>query len=735
MAVVQISRIQIRRGRALEGTGFPQLASGELGWAIDTQELFIGNGSVAEGSPAVGNTKVITDRDLFVENNMLALIRHIYKSNDPSISTGESPNVPISRTLQQRLDDRVTTTNFGAQGNFDPLAPINLSGADDTAALRRAINQLFLNQASTEAYNNTADGVKSRVILEIPAGRYKITSPLYIPSYTTIVGAGPDKTIIEYTSRYITANVTANNKTIPTTQATLDLVGRSVSGSGIPTGSVIVSVVPAVSFTINFNPLSTNTSVALTISSTLPAIVFVNNSSTPGNPDPAPTLGINQPSNIAIKGLTIKSSIDNIVCVSLTAVKNCIFEDLGIIGNPVSNVIDTDAKAIFMEAISDIVTCERNLFNNLYISGFTYGVFSNTDIINNIFTNVSVSAVRQGFSLGENIVVGSNAQRFGPRNTTVANAYFNNVKRHAINVEYGFGNVFNEIRLDNVGNDGGSYAKIKYPQIYIGSFGNSTSSIVSERYRDIGSPNYQVKTTRITLNRAITAPKGAIVVQMSDENVIATGYLSANVSAATIVILIVDDNNQVFNTTNDLVINSDATPSDSGLTVRPTNVDAIAQSNPFIPYIPEVAGYITYESQGARYVNLSPQTTSTSIDLFKLPMPCNKFGVSTGSISYTVDYTYTSQNEFVRRGKLYIGANVETLIVGLSDEYDHIGADPTTDISVKLQFRARIVDNDKNNVTGGSDGPFSIIISYDNSFIVGGVRDSGSFAYSYIATS
>ena len=69
MAVVQISRIQIRRGQKNAGTGIPQLASGEMAWAIDTQELYIGNGAISEGSPAVGNTKILTDAD-----NLLDLI-------------------------------------------------------------------------------------------------------------------------------------------------------------------------------------------------------------------------------------------------------------------------------------------------------------------------------------------------------------------------------------------------------------------------------------------------------------------------------------------------------------------------------------------------------------------------------------------------------------------------------------------------------------------------------------
>jgi len=55
--VVQISRIQNRRGIA---TDLPQLAAGELGWAIDEQKLYIGNGTVADGAPAVGNTEILT---------------------------------------------------------------------------------------------------------------------------------------------------------------------------------------------------------------------------------------------------------------------------------------------------------------------------------------------------------------------------------------------------------------------------------------------------------------------------------------------------------------------------------------------------------------------------------------------------------------------------------------------------------------------------------------------------
>ena len=75
MAVYQISRIQIRRGQANAGTGLPQLASGEMAWAIDTQQLYIGSGAVSEGAPAVSNIKVITEsRRLLVKKLILKIL-------------------------------------------------------------------------------------------------------------------------------------------------------------------------------------------------------------------------------------------------------------------------------------------------------------------------------------------------------------------------------------------------------------------------------------------------------------------------------------------------------------------------------------------------------------------------------------------------------------------------------------------------------------------------------------
>ena len=57
MAVIQISKIQVRRGL---GEDLPNLASGEMGWSIDERRLFIGNGTLTEGAPDIGNTEILT---------------------------------------------------------------------------------------------------------------------------------------------------------------------------------------------------------------------------------------------------------------------------------------------------------------------------------------------------------------------------------------------------------------------------------------------------------------------------------------------------------------------------------------------------------------------------------------------------------------------------------------------------------------------------------------------------
>jgi hypothetical protein len=58
MAIVQISQITNRKGY---DSNLPQLAGAEFGWSTDTRQLYIGNGTLEEGAPIIGNTEILTE--------------------------------------------------------------------------------------------------------------------------------------------------------------------------------------------------------------------------------------------------------------------------------------------------------------------------------------------------------------------------------------------------------------------------------------------------------------------------------------------------------------------------------------------------------------------------------------------------------------------------------------------------------------------------------------------------
>ena len=192
MPIVQISRIQHRRGKR---TDLPQLAAGELGWVIDEQRLFIGNGTVSDGAPAVGNTEIITSGS----SAFTTALSHTYKGylgDSTPIGTAQQ------RTLQQRLDDYVSVKDFGATGD-DSTA--------DVTAIQNAIDEIYIDTDKTDS--------RSRRILFFPAGVYRINAALKIPPYAHLVGEGPDKTIIR----------NSGNNAVMVTQDNAGNVGESIT--------------------------------------------------------------------------------------------------------------------------------------------------------------------------------------------------------------------------------------------------------------------------------------------------------------------------------------------------------------------------------------------------------------------------------------------------------------------------------------------------------------------------
>lgn len=170
MAVIQISRIQHRRGLEQD---FPQLASAEFGWSVDTRRLFIGNGTLTEGAPTEGVTEILTEY-----TDILTLLKtYTFKgeAGGSTVQTGPSALSPIVRTIQEKLDDFVSVRDFGAVGD---------GSTDDTAAIQRALVNLWPTA-------NFADAYKQHRTLYFPAGIYVIQGEVInIPPFVKLVGDG-----------------------------------------------------------------------------------------------------------------------------------------------------------------------------------------------------------------------------------------------------------------------------------------------------------------------------------------------------------------------------------------------------------------------------------------------------------------------------------------------------------------------------------------------------------------
>lgn len=173
MAIVQISQITNRKGLA---ENLPQLAGAEFGWSTDTRQLWIGNGTLEDGAPVVGNTEILTEFSDIL--NFTTTYTYKGQAAGYTVQTGPTPGTPVTQSLQSWLDQFATVKDFGAIGD---------GVADDTAAINRALYQLFCRESNPQI----------RRSLFFPAGVYRVTGSINIPPYATLYGEGIDNSIIQ----------------------------------------------------------------------------------------------------------------------------------------------------------------------------------------------------------------------------------------------------------------------------------------------------------------------------------------------------------------------------------------------------------------------------------------------------------------------------------------------------------------------------------------------------------
>ena len=205
MAIVQISRITNRKGLS---ENLPQLAGAELGWSIDTRQLYIGNGTLQEGAPVIGNTEILTEF-----SDILDLQRtYIYKglAAGYTVQTGPTADDPVTQSLQSWLDQFASVKDFGATG--DGLT-------DDTEAINRALYQLYCRETNPQI----------RRSLYFPAGVYRVTETILIPPYATLYGEGSNNSVIQLDN---STDDSTLNAYVARTADSLQQYGANIGASG-----------------------------------------------------------------------------------------------------------------------------------------------------------------------------------------------------------------------------------------------------------------------------------------------------------------------------------------------------------------------------------------------------------------------------------------------------------------------------------------------------------------------
>ena len=173
MAILQLSRITNRKGLS---ENLPQLAGAEFGWSLDDRRLYIGNGTVVDGAPVVGNTEILTEF-----SDILALsASYTYQGSAAGyvVTTGDNGN-EIVRSLQSKFDDMASVKDFGAIGD---------GVADDTDAINRALFELFCRELNPQI----------RRSLFFPAGTYNVRGKIKIPPHAKLYGEGLTSSIINF---------------------------------------------------------------------------------------------------------------------------------------------------------------------------------------------------------------------------------------------------------------------------------------------------------------------------------------------------------------------------------------------------------------------------------------------------------------------------------------------------------------------------------------------------------
>jgi len=383
VAIVQISRITQRKGLFND---LPEpLASAELGWATDTRQLFIGNGTLAEGAPIIGNTEVLTE----FSDILNYATEYTYKGDAAgyTVQTGATAGTPISQSLQSRLDSYAVITDFGATGD---------GITDVTADINRALDQIFCQDINPLI----------RRSIFFPAGTYIITDTLLIPPYCKLYGEGSDSTIISF-------NVQPWTTTI-----------GYASGVLVEDGGLYYRSIAIVPIGIAIGN-STYWGVE-----TLPDYMFRTTDSLQQTGANIGTGGALPPGHVEISSMKFATNVPTSGALVQGAV-DCVFDCVAFEGNGTAATLTTAtlATAGVSFANQGSYVCTNIVWNNCIFTKMAWGVNTDEAVQGVTVSNSRFDTLFQGVYLG-NVV----APAVGPTGVRIVQNTFDNVYAEGITI-------------------------------------------------------------------------------------------------------------------------------------------------------------------------------------------------------------------------------------------------------------------------------------------------------------
>lgn len=243
MAIIQYTQINNRSGLQRD---LPQLSTAELGWSIDSRRLFIGNGTLEEGAPEIGDTEILTEySDIFAMAGA-----YTYKGAQAGYTVSSSP--AFASAVWSAGSTTITVlNNTGIAVGQLVIGPGLASNTFVTAVSGLIITISEATLIDSDSYTSIAFiggtlvtygmwdtdyGMSLRISDAVGISTGMNVTGINVPSNTQVV-ALTSGTVISQT---VDLTLGQDNFIVP--NATGILVGSLVQGTGVAGGTIVTSV-------------------------------------------------------------------------------------------------------------------------------------------------------------------------------------------------------------------------------------------------------------------------------------------------------------------------------------------------------------------------------------------------------------------------------------------------------------------------------------------------------------